>query len=232
MSGLNYQEIASTKQRFCIKGNNPTILIVSGTHGDEYEIVPFVEKAVIKYENQLSDFLYIPEVSPSAVSLKTRKNKEGLDINRSFFKEVESEEVLQMMQLWSKYKFDLFLTIHEDPAQDSFYLYDGMKAEYFNQLKLEGSPEFDSLRKDILNLGINLYTGTDDAADPHLSYQVLNGYAHWPMIHNDHSSDYWLLVEKEIAKHVINPEIPGKISPDKKREIVHAIFKRILLKKN
>lgn len=227
---FNYTEIPSTGQKFYIKGDDPVLLIVSGTHGDEYEIVPIVEDAVMRYQEKLPAFLYVPGVSPSALSLRTRKNKDGLDINRSFFEGVQSDEVKQMMNLWKKFRFNLFLTFHKDPTREKFYLYDGMKSENHDELNLESNRQLELLRKDILGLGVELYTGIDDPEDPDLGYQVQNGYVHWPMTRDDHSSDYWLVAKTGIARHVINPEVPGKISLDKKREIVDAIFRRLLLK--
>lgn len=230
---LSYTEIKSTGQKFYVKGNDPIFLIVSGTHGDEYEIVPIVEEMVIRYKEELPDFLYVPEVSPSALALRTHENGEGINVNRSFYEGVKSREVKEMMALWKKFHFELFAAFHEDATQDKFYLYDGMKSEYYDELNLEGNQQLELLRKDIAGLGVELYNGIDDPDDPDLGYQVQNGYVHWSMARarDDHSSDYWLLVKTGIARHVINPEIPGKIPVSKKREIVDAIFRRLLLGK-
>lgn len=223
MPKLNYRIIKTTKQKFFLKGRQPKLLIVSGTHGDEYEVVPLVEKLVMKYREKLPDFLYVPEVSPSALTLHTHENGEGLNVNRSFYQGVKSPEVKEMMALWKKFDFELFATFHEDAGQDKFYLY--------SSFRLEKTAVWKMLCRDIADLGIGLYTGVDDPNDPNLSYQVKNGFVHWPMNRNDHSSDYWLLVETKRAKYVINPEIPGKISLSKKMAVVEAIFQRLLLKR-
>lgn len=226
---LLYTNIPETGQRFCIKGRDPKLLIVSGTHGDEYEVLPFVEEAVIKYLDQLPEFLYVPEVSPSAVALRTRENGEGIDVNDNFFHDTKSEEVRQMMKLWEKYRFELFITFHEDTEKEKFFLYDGATKEFYDTVKLENTPEFQLLCHDVVTIGVELFNGIDELNDPTLGYEVKNGYAYWPMTFNDYSSDYWLLVERAIAKQVINTEIPGMVSVEKKRQIVDAIFQRLLL---
>jgi len=226
---LNYIEIPETKQKYFIKGENPSLLIVSGTHGDEYEVVPLVEEMVMKYADKLPDFLYVPEVSPSAVALRTRKNKDGLDVNRNFFEETLSQEIKEMMELWKKFKFDLFITFHEDPELKEFYLYDGAREEDNERLKLKEDPALKLLKKDITEAGIGLYNGVDDPNDPNLGYESKDGYINTTIFtKNVSGAEDWLLITGT-AKHIINPEIPGKIPLEKKREIVEAIFKRLLL---
>ncbi len=226
---FDYQEISETGQKFFQKGANPKLLIVSGTHGDEYEIVPLVEAAVFKYRDQLPDFLYVPQVSPSALALRTRKNKDEIDVNRGFVIPPVSLEVKKLMELWEKYNFEIFLTFHEDPQFLDFYLYDGETAENYAKYRLDDKEPFRLLQQDLLAAGINLYTGVDDPEDPKLGYQVTNGYAHWGMIVNDHSADYWLLIDTGRAKQVINPEIPGKLSLGLKEKIIEVIFERLIV---
>ena len=202
---LNYQLIPSTGQRFALKGDKPKLLIVSGTHGDEFEVVPLIEEYVGKHYSDLPSFLYVPEVSPSALRLRTRKNADGVDLNRSFVDGTKIEEARQMMELWGRYNFDLFLTFHEDPTQDKFYLYEGVQEKYYSQFSLERQGKLDPLRGGIQALGIELYSGVDDPLDPQLGHQVGDGYVYWPMTFykDDHSNQYLLLVLKKFYTHTI-----------------------------
>lgn len=227
---LDYQTINSTGQKFHLKGTNPTLLIVSGIHGDEAETVPLVEKAVEKYYDRLPDFLYIPAASPSALKLGTRKNGDGVDMNRSFKSDTTIPEVRVLMNLWSQYSFELFLEIHEDPELSEFYLYDGETDENMAGRNLVGTKKLEKLFGDIQGFGVKLFDGIDDPDDPDLGYEVKNGYSRWPMVHNDHGAESWLIIDEHRLKQVINPEIPGIISTDKKAEIIDAVFRRLILK--
>ena len=53
--------------------NTSTLLILSGMHGDEYEVIDCV-KNYLAENTGLPHYEYISEVSPSAVSRKTRRN--------------------------------------------------------------------------------------------------------------------------------------------------------------
>src|SRR3989344_8617189 len=80
------KKVSSTNPDFYyfLKGSHPKLLIHSGTHGDEYEVIDLVEKYIRRYEAKLPDFIFVPKVSPSAVAAKTRKNSQNADINRTF----------------------------------------------------------------------------------------------------------------------------------------------------
>lgn len=225
---LDYQIIPSTGQKYHFKGTNPKLLLVSGLHGDESEVVPIVEKVVEKYYEQLPDFLYVPAASPSALKLGTRKNGDGVDLNRSFKPGTTIPEAKALMGLWGQFVFELFIEIHEDPEFDVFYLYDGEKQED-NKYNILKTKKWANLQKDILALGVKLYNGIDDPEDPDLGYMVTNGYAHWPMTHNDHGAENWLMIDECRSKHVLCPEIPGKADLKTKSKIVDAIFRRLIL---
>lgn len=223
---LSYNVIPSTGQKYHAHGEKTRLLIAGGTHGDEGEVVPLVEATIINFYSRLPDFLYVPEISPSAVKLGTRRNADGLDVNRSFLTPPPTQEVAELMKLWINYSFDTFLTFHTDPTQTCFFLYDGIKD---GDKRLDKTSAFSLLQKDIRAIGVDLYNGTDDPEDPNLGYEVKDGYAYWPMINNDHSTDYWLIVETGRTQRVINPEIPGLVTLDKKQKIIEAIFRRLVL---
>jgi hypothetical protein len=226
-----YIRIPETGHKYFLSDDNPTLLMASGTHGDENEIVPLVEEVVWKYLEQLPPFMFIPEISPSACELNTRKNKDGLDLNRSFTVPPPADEVKAMMDIWSNYKFGVFLTFHTDPKFTDFYLYDHYKDTGHKKRRLDTTESFALLKKDILSIGINMYNGIDDSEDPTLGYEVKDGYICWPMSKrtNNHSMDYWLIMDTGIVKQVINPEIPGKATLEEKSIIIESIIRRLIL---
>src|SRR3989338_4995521 len=67
--------------RYFQKGESPSVLIISGSHGDEFEIVPLIEFYLQKYEEFMPNFVFVPRVSPSAALTKTRLNGEGPTIH-------------------------------------------------------------------------------------------------------------------------------------------------------
>jgi hypothetical protein len=226
-----YELIPETGQKYYLSDANPTLLIAVATHGNEREIVPLVEKVVYKHRAQLPPFLFIPKISPSACELNTRNNKDNLDINRSFIVPPPTEEVRAMMDLWSKYRFGIFLTLHTDPTATDYYLYDGHKDEDHEKRRLDITKGYALHRKDVLSFGVSLFNGIDDPEDPTLGYNVKDGYAYWPMSTkiNDHSTDYWLIMDTGIAKQVINPEIPGRATLEQKAKIIESIVCRLIL---
>lgn len=56
------------------KGTNPKILIHCGTHGDEYRSITPLTNYVLENHENLNDFIFVPEFSPTAVQQKTRTN--------------------------------------------------------------------------------------------------------------------------------------------------------------
>ncbi len=115
-------------------GNNPRLLIHSGTHGDEYEIIDLVNKALKKYETSLPAFIIVPHVSPSAVEKRSRTNYQGSDINRVFFSNSDDKEVRINILVLEGNKFDLFVSFHEDPESSQYYIYDSGYSPEQNKL--------------------------------------------------------------------------------------------------
>lgn len=226
-----YTRIPETGHKYFLSDENPTLLMASGTHGDESEIVPLVEEIVWKYHDKLPPFMFIPEISPSACELNTRENKDGLDLNRSFTVPPPADEVKAMMDLWSNYKFGIFLNFHTDPDASDFYLYDGTKHRNRKKRRIDNTRAFELLKKDIQSVGINLFNGIDDEEDPTLGYEVKDGYAYWPVAtkETDYTADDWLIIEADLAKQIINPEIPGRATLEQKGIIIESIIRRLIL---
>ena len=205
------------------KGTNPKLLIHSGTHGDEFEVIEFVKNAVKKYENCLPDFIFVPVVSPSAVKLKTRFNNNGKDLNRVFFSDSTEIEVQENANILYGHNFDLMVSFHEDPDNDCYYVYDeGID-------NIESNKVLDHNQK-LKKLGIKLLNGIDDPNDPHLGQEFVDGYNR--LIFDKHPENngmatVWAIAEKK-AKNSLTPEIPGKIDLEKKELIVDTFFKDVL----
>lgn len=205
---------------------NPRVLLVSGIHGDEWEVIDFVKEALEKHRAVLPPLLYIPELSPSAVFQKTRLNKDGIDINRSFFIDTDVSEVKQIQELLKPHHFDLAVSFHEDPSQDQFYLYDtGAMHE---------GPEIADFLGDLDRQGIPLWSGIDDDNDPMLGYEVIEGYAAVPpgVVSKERDKgflEFWL-IDNVIAQHALTLEVPGKSSPETKRAIIDAFFRFVIVR--
>jgi hypothetical protein len=220
----NKISIDGTTLGYWHNGNMPRLLIHSGTHGDEYEVVDLVSKYIEAHANELPDFLYVPQVSPSAILLRTRNNLRGDDLNRIFMKGSEDQEVKTNMKLLSGKRFELFVTFHEDPVEERFYIYDcglgekSLTQEILNNLlvKVEG-------------LGVELLNGVDDPDDPRLGFEFVGGYRYFDC--NDISEDsgmieYWLL-NRQIVTICWCVEVPGLLPVEKKREIVELVMAEV-----
>lgn len=206
--------------KYFVKGNNPKLLIHSGTHGDEFDVIEFVIKAVKKYEDRLPDFVFVPVVSPSAVSLKTRVNNNGSDLNRTFFSESNDLEVKANIEAISNNHFDLFVSFHEDFEFMDYYIYDEGFYSYKTNKVLNHN-------KKLKELGINLFNGVDD---PLLNTEINNGYKKLIVdedIKNNGMITNWVLSEG-IAKDTLTPEIPMKLSSNLKKRLVDTFFEDVL----
>lgn len=163
---MKYQEIGGIK--YHIKGNSPKLVIHSGTHGDEYHVIEPLRKVVERLYDELPSFLYVPEVSPSAVLLNTRENALGHDMNRVFWGANFDPEVIANKQILATVSHAIALTFHEDLENNAFYIYDSEKLS--NDL-------LEALRARIRTLGLTLYNGQDDFEDEQLQYVFDHGYA-------------------------------------------------------
>lgn len=196
--------------------NNPKLLLLSGMHGDEFEVIECVKNSIS--ENNLKDYLYIPEVSPSAVSRRTRRNAANHDVNRQFFDPPKDEEVSALMEKVRPYHFDLCLNFHEDPdLAQTFYLYDSGLMDPDQLLKLRSS---------IVEAGAGLHTGADDPLDADLGLHVEKGYISTPYDTLPQNAGFsWVWFHKNgITKRDVDIEIPGRAPMDLKQKLVNVIF--------
>lgn len=213
---------------FLQKGTNPTLLLMSGTHGDEYEVIEPLKKIINKYSEKLPDFIFIPEVSPTAVKLKTRRNESGHDTNRKFFDGTDDVEAKTVMNIVTKFNFRLGVSFHEDWEYDSFYLYDSEKMD---------SKMLNNFKTHIKEKNIGLYSGVDDSRDVTLGSIVHDGYITIPpesekIIQGDFWD--WALVNG-FVKRLLYPEIPSNLPLQNKIFLIDLIFQDLifpLLNKN
>lgn len=207
---------------YYIHGNRPRVLIFSGMHGNEYESGLLLYTYIQLNAEKLPDFVYIPEVSPSAVAAKTRKNKYGNDINRMFIDKTSDPEAKTVMDIVRQHQFDICIDVHEDPDRTlGFYLYD---TEQMTEAQLA------SYRTAVGKTEARLYTGIDDVDDEHLMLQVDNGYVSLGFEKSGETSGFssrWLY-EAGICRRAFTLEIPGKAGAALKNKLIPAVITFLL----
>ena len=204
---------------YILRGKHPSLMIWSGTHGDETEVTECVTSYIESHQQDLPDYLYIPEVSPSAVKRKTRRNKHDRDLNRHFHDNTIDEEAKAVMEIVRPYSVPLGITFHEDPdRRTSFYMYDS---------DVMSEEELKRYRSIMLDTGAKLYTGIDDEADENLRLHVEEGYITTTVDPHEKEMGYSMnwLVEHKVADRIFIPEVPGKADMKLKHEIVDGVFR-------
>jgi hypothetical protein len=198
--------------------NYPKLLILSGMHGDEYEVINCVEKYLEENKDRLPKYLYIAEVSPSAVAEKKRRNIFGHDVNRQFFDLPTDPEVKSLMEILTPHQFTLSLNFHEDPDLTStFYLYDSGQLTDDQLLQL---------RSRIIENGAGLHTGKDDPLDADLGFHIEKGYISTPYDTLPQNAGFsWIWFARHgITRRSVDIEIPGKAPATLKSALVATIF--------
>lgn len=196
----------------------PKLLILSGMHGDEYEVIDCVKGHLEKNKDSLPNYLYVAKVSPSAVAEKKRRNIFDHDVNRQFFDPPTDPEVKSLMEILTPHHFNLSLNFHEDPdLASTFYLYDSGKLNEDQLLQL---------RSQIIENGAGLHTGKDDPLDTNLGFHVEKGYISTPYeVLPQNAGFSWVWFAKHgITKRSIDIEIPGKAPMDLKARLVNIVF--------
>lgn len=210
---------------FFTKGDRPILLLHAGTHGDEHEVIDIVTKTILKYESQLPSFIYVPHVSPSAVSQKTRHNSAGFDSNRIFLDDTDEAEIKWNQEVMRMSIFDLAVSFHEDPEYKTYYIYDDGVDHSKSDLILAHN---DYLTKN----GIDLLNGPDDIHDASVTPEIFtNGYKKFDFVAGDDTGEIlsWGM-NKGIIKHALIPETPGNIDMAAKELIIDGFFSMVLVK--
>ncbi len=201
---------------YYVRGNHPGLLLLSGAHGDEYEVIRSVHKAVDAFGDKLPDFLYIPEVSPSSVASRSRSNYRERDINRQFIDGTDCEEAQAVMELLRQHRMNTCVSFHEDPSQEQFYLYDSGQFSDSERSRMQDA---------VSSCGVELFSGIDDPEDEYLGFEFIDGYR--PHTGADGKPqgplETWL-IRQGVVKRVFGVEVPGKIDAKKKDQIVRCLF--------
>lgn len=202
-------------------GDQPRLLICAGIHGDEHSIIPLLEELLASQYQNLPAFVFIPAVSPSAVKAQTRVNERLIDLNRSFYPHCADPEVLAFTGLVADFQFDLALAFHEDNERTEFYLYD---------TGLVRPRQWRAFTNQIQNNGLEVYTGIDDAHDPHLGFQITNGY-HSSAETDGEGCDGCIasyLLQTGTAKRILEIEIPMLVSQAEKTYLLAATLEHFV----
>lgn len=225
---LPFQTIShgSATLSYFLSDPRPEILIASGFHGDEQESIAPLTELVTAFKDQLPPFLFIPQASPSAVMQKTRTNYNHADINRSYFLNSPDDEVQAMITLLEPFTFTSVFSIHEDPEQTAFYLYD--IGQPFDKTRIH------TLFGHMKTSDIHLFTGIDDENDATLGLAVTNGYVSTASVRPHDPIEYGFFNEYlgSLGKlqHYLCPEVPGLLPLDKKRTVVKHVIQDLMFK--
>lgn len=209
----------TTRLPYYQTGEKPQLLFHAGTHGDEFEVIDSATIALKSLEKIVPPFLYIPQVSPSAIKRKNRFNEDNIDLNRHFFEKTHIKEAQVIILFLKKYTFEVGISFHEDIDQKAFYLYD---SGY-----LLHDPRLEKLRRAVTQNGIQLLNGVDDPEDPALGYSFVDGYGYFSNSEkvNTHGMFAEWAIKANVIKHSLTFEIPGKISVDQKNNLVYDLLK-------
>lgn len=215
--------VGTTTIPYYVHGLDPKLLLHAGIHGDEKETAQVLEGYVYHNLQRLPDFVFVPQVSPSACMQETRTNVFGNDLNRQFRKGTTDEEALANMEIIRGFHFDLLVSFHEDVKYSQFYIYDSVDRS--------GDETWLQLKDTVENLGVSLLTGYDDPTDPVLNYFFEQGYCYCPKSEDsaiDGTFEDWIISEG-VAKEWIMPEIPSTIKRRVKEALVTAVMEQMVL---
>jgi murein peptide amidase A len=106
-------------------GRRPRIYVSSGVHGDEpappWAVLRMMEAGMF---DDRAHWFICPLLNPAGYRLRTRENRQGIDLNRDY-REIETLEIRAHTDwLRRQPRFDLSLCLHEDWETIGFYLYE------------------------------------------------------------------------------------------------------------
>lgn len=216
-----------TKQLVFYHTLSPEWLIHTGTHGDEWGVIGSVERYLKANAARLPCFVWVPEVSPSAVRRGTRKNANRVDLNRSFRDDATDAEIranLALMQRWAG-PFRLFLSFHEDRDRErEWYLYDTDDAPQ--------SAWLTGLLSAAEEIGVAPYSGPDNDTDEAVT--IRNGYfsERWDGGGFTRKELYGqapiYTIRNNLALRGFTFEVPGRAPWEVKDRLVAVIFEHLL----
>lgn len=106
----------STNRRVCFS---------AGIHGQEISGPLGILTFLKKYNSQKSDpgIVLLPLANPHGFFKETRKNHQGVDLNKKFFEKPQPKQIQKIISTLDYEKIDFFITLHEDDEKDGFYIY-------------------------------------------------------------------------------------------------------------
>ena len=118
----NYDMIGLSKE---VDSSLPYVYISAGIHGNE-PAPPLAVLKLLKAGAFTDDYNWVicPVMNPYGLSKATRRNSEGIDMNRQY-KDSTSPEIDMHIRWLERYThFDLTMSCHEDHEAVGFYLYE------------------------------------------------------------------------------------------------------------
>ncbi len=176
-------------------GVKPRALFVSGIHGDECEVIPYLRAAIntCAASGALSEYAVIFEAYPETVEDKTRKWRDGTDGNRIFNalnpEPVEPQAALLhraltiLPQLSALFSFHMHVSDEGDPRTPFYFYYAPRYQGQDEYLRVQTLRE--KLNFALREQGFATYTGLD-AED--LGHEVVDGYVYTPADMEDDGS--------------------------------------------
>lgn len=213
-------------------GERPTAAFMAGIHGDEGSIIPplrEIMKALSEHlEKPIGDHIHCLEAHPEALVQKSRV-VDGIDVNREFGLTTNPDHphASRLATVIHNHPdLHTLFTFHEDTEDDRFYFYYQPPTREFGEQDRVVYELRDRLLEKVQALGIGLYNDIDD---PTLGNMVVNGFSLCPAdgVH-DGTFEMWA-VNKTYVNHpnltrAFAFEIPGKLSHEKKIEILAVVF--------
>ncbi len=106
-------------------GAGPTVYLSAGIHGDE-PAGPLAALRLLQEGFFREGFRWIvcPALNPGGLSLGTRENRAGVDLNRDYLAQRSPETAAHAAWLLAKGAPDVFVSLHEDWESEGFYFYE------------------------------------------------------------------------------------------------------------
>ncbi|MDQ8189748.1 M14 family metallopeptidase [Roseibacillus persicicus] len=122
--GFRKELIGPEIPAFSREGEGPVVLLSSGIHGDE-PAGPLASLAFLE-SGPSTDFhwLLTPCLNPSGLTLGTREDASGRDLNRDYQLFASPETAAHRAWLDDQPVPDLFISLHEDYDATGFYFYE------------------------------------------------------------------------------------------------------------
>lgn len=106
-------------------GAGPRAYLSAGIHGDE-PAGPLALLALLRegFFDPFYHWLLCPALNPSGLSVATRENAAGVDLNRDYWLRGTPEVIAHATWLDGIYTPDIFISLHEDWETTGFYFYE------------------------------------------------------------------------------------------------------------